>query len=242
MRFLIKPARFRKTPLLLKRALGARKLVSFPGRYQPALDFTQDFFLAFPPRNRYPNPIENVPDSYDFISAFYVSNKRTQRESIRTCLRTPEDYASNFFIVRPLHHFGGHNYRITEDSNNYNPATEYIAPAFPKYREYRVVFVKGNPLIVLRKKPGPSAGMFDAWNHTNGSYFQTVLDRASSPLSSTRFFSDAEQFCVLRDSHLIAADVLIDREGNYAVTEVNFSPALTIPANIEVITNVFARS
>lgn len=243
MRFIVKPSKFRKTPLLLKRAIPARKLVSWPGRYQPPLDYTQDLFLAFPQRGRYPNPITNVPDSYDFISSFYTLTKHAQRGIlIQHGLKTPEAYASSHFIVRPLHHFGGHDYRITEDPNDYDPNTQYISPAFDKWREYRVIFVRGTPLVVLRKKPGPDSGPFDAWNHAAGSYFQTVLDRERSPLSHTSFFEDAERFCVSRDTHLVACDVFINRDLHYAVTEFNFSPALTIPSNIEVIANALAHS
>lgn len=243
MRFIVKPSKFRRTPLLLKRALGARKLVSFPGRYQPALDYHQDLFLAFPQLGRYPNSIDNVPESYSFISSFYTLTKHAQRGVlIQSGLKTPEAYASRLFIVRPLHHFGGHDYRITEDPNDYDPNTQYISPAFAKWREYRVIFVKGTPLVVLRKKPGPESGPYDAWNHTAGSYFQTVHQIDDSPLSRTSFFEDAKHFCVSRDTHLVACDVFIDRDFNYAVTEFNFSPALTIPSNIEVISNALAHS
>ena len=243
MRFVLKSSKFRKTPLLLKRALSAQKLVSWPGRFQPSLDYRQDLFLAFPQRGRYPNSIANVPEDYDIIASFYTLTKHAQRGVIlQNGLKTPEAYASSHFIVRPLQHFGGHDYRITEDPTDYDPNTQYISPAFHKWREYRVLFVLGSPLVVLRKKPGPDAGPFDAWNHTNGSYFQTVIDRNSSPLSQTSFFEDATRFCVSRDTHLVAADVLVDRDLNYAVTEFNFSPALTIPSNIEVISNAFSRS
>lgn len=242
MRFIVKPSKFRQTPLLLKRAIPAQKLVSWPGRYQPALDYHQDLFLAFPQRGRYPNPIANVPDSYDFIASFYTLSKHAQRGVlIQQGLKTPEAYASSHFVVRPLHHFGGHDYRVTTDPNDYDPNTQYISPAFEKWREYRVLFVKGSPLVVLRKKPGPTAGVFDAWNHASGSYFQTVLDRTNSPLLQTTFLADAERFCVSRNTHLVAVDVLIDRNLNYAVTEFNFSPALSIPSNIEVISNAFSH-
>lgn len=242
MRFVVKPSKFRKTPLLLKRALGAQKLVSYPGRFQPALDYHEDLFLAFPQRGRYPNPITNVPDSYDLLSAFYTLSKHAQRGILLEYgLKTPEAYESTHFIVRPLRHFGGHDYRITEDPEDYDPDTQYISPAFPKWREYRVIFVLGSPLVVLRKKPGPNLGPFDAWNYTNGSFFQTVNDRLTSPLSRTSFFENAARCIVSRDTHLVACDVLIDEDCNYAVTEFNFSPALSIPANIEVISNAFAH-
>jgi hypothetical protein len=236
MRFVVKPHKFRKTPLLLKRALGAQKLVSYPGRYQPPLDYRKDFFLAFPRLDRYPNPIVNVPDSYSELSSFYASDKHTQRTVIGSSgLKTPESFASDYFVVRPLHHFGGHDYRVTDDPSDFDPTTEYISPAFPKWREYRVLFVLGTPLILLRKKPGPSVGPFDAWNHANGSYFQTVHNRSESPLAASSFFADAEGFCVLRDTHLVAADVLLNERSEYAVTEVNFSPAVSIPSNLEAI-------
>lgn len=242
MRFVVKPSKFRKTPLLLKRALGAQKLVSIPGRYQPALDYTRDLFLAFPQRGRYPNPITNVPESYDLLSAFYTLSKHAQRGVLlQYGLKTPEAYPSTHFIVRPLRHFGGHDYRITKDPSDYDSNTQYISPAFKKWREYRVLFVRGTPLVVLRKKPGPESGPFDAWNHASGSFFQTVHDRSESPLSRTSFFEDAERCCVSRDTHLVAADVFISEDFAYAVSEFNFSPALSIPANIEVITHAFAN-
>lgn len=241
-RFIVKPQHFRKSPLALKRAIPAAKLVSYPGRYQPALDYRQDVFLAYPPIDRYPNRIANVPASYGFLSRFYTSDKHTQRSLIRqtSSLRTPESYASTHFIVRPLRHFGGFGYRITDDPADYNPATEYIAPAFAKKREYRSIFVMGTPLILLRKKPGPDAGPFDAWNHTTGSFFQTVNDVSASPLSSTSFFADASSFVCLRDTHLIAVDVLLGDDHTYAVTELNFSPALSIESNLERIAHALA--
>lgn len=241
-RFIVKPLHFRKSPLALKRAIPARKLVSYPGRYQPALDYRQDVFLAYPDPDRYPNPIVNVPESYGFLSSFYATNKRSQRLFIRdySSLKTPESYASTHFIVRPLRHFGGHDYRITDDPSDFNPEAEYIAPAFHKKREYRVIFVMGSPLILLRKKPGEGAQPFDAWNHTNGSFFQTVNDWPSSPLTRTSFFDDAGSLCVLRDAHLIAVDVLLGDDNTYAVTELNFSPALSIPSNLERIAHAFS--
>lgn len=243
-RFIVKPKHFRKSPLALKRALPALKLVSYPGRYQPALDYLQDLFLAYPPIDQYPNLIDNVPSSYGFLSSFYSSNKATQRSLIRDLsnLKTPESYASSHFIVRPLRHFGGHDYRITTDPSDFNPEAEYIAPAFPKKREYRVIFVMGSPLILLRKKPGEGAQPFDAWNHSNGSFFQTVNNVAESPLFQTSFFSDAESFVCLKDTHLIAADVLLGDGNSYAVTELNFSPALSIVSNLERIAHVFASN
>jgi len=243
MRFIVKPSKFRRTPLLLKTSLGADKLVSVPGRYQPTLDYSQDLFLAFPKAIGYPNPIENVPESYEEISTFYRATKSGQRRMLlSSSLKTPEAYASSHYVVRPLHHFGGHDYRVTDNPNDYDPNTQYISPAFEKWREYRVLFIKGRPLITLRKKPGPNSDPFSAWNHTSGSYFQTVHQLEASPLSLTQFFADAANVCVLRDTHLIAADVLINRRFEYAVTEVNFAPAITIPANLEVIKNAFANS
>lgn len=243
MRFVVKSARFRKTPLLLKRVLGAQKLVSIPGRYQPPLDYNEDLFLAYPQIGRYPSPIINVPESYTFLSSFYTLSKHDQRGVLlQNGLKTPEAYTSPTFVVRPLRHFGGLDYRLTNDPSDYDPSTQYISPAFNKWREYRVIFVKGSPLVVLRKKPGPESGPFDAWNHTTGSYFQTVLDRESSPLSRTSFFDDAARCSVSRDTHLVAADVLIDSDNNYAVTEFNFSPAITIQTNLEVIANAFAHT
>lgn len=216
-------------------------MVSIPGSFQPPLDYRQDLFLAFPQLGRYPSPIDNVPESYEYLSAFYAQSKHAQRGLLLSSgVKTPEAYASTHFIVRPLRHFGGHDYRITQDGNDYDPNTQYISPAFEKWREYRVFFIRGNPLVILRKKPAEGLGVFDAWNHTSGSFFQTVLHRDESPLLRSSFIEDAKSVCVLRDTHLIAADVLLRRDFSYAVTEVNFAPAISISSNIEVISNALA--
>lgn len=237
-KYLVKSRQFRKTPVLLKHTLPARKLVSVGGRFQPPLDWRRDFFFAYPNPTTYPNVIANLPRSYDHIVRFYQANKRDQREMLQSVgIHTPESYVdeATHFIVRPLRHFGGQGYRITTDSSDYNPATEYIAPAFPKKREYRVIFVFGTPLILLRKKPSESTGMFDAWNHTSGSFFQTISSLDECRLAQdTSFFSDAQKLCVITDAHLVAADVLANGS-KYAVTEINFSPSITLPFNLNRI-------
>lgn len=234
-KYLIKSKQFRRTPVLLKHTLNARKLVSVGGRFQPQLDWHRDFFFAYPNPSAYPNVIHNLPRSYEHIVRFYQANKRDQRELMQSVgIRTPESYVdeATHFIVRPLRHFGGQGYRITTDSSDYDSNTEYIAPAFPKKREYRVIFVLGKPLILLRKKPSDNTGMFDAWNYTSGSFFQTISGLDECRLAQeTTFFDDAQKLCVITDAHLVAADVLANGS-KYAVTELNFSPSITLPINL----------
>lgn len=237
-KYLLKSHNFRRTPVLLKHALGARKLVSAGGRFQPALDWRRDFFMAYPPH--YPNVMANLPPSYGEISQFWSASKANQRQLLMAAgIKTPEAYASGatHYIVRPFRHYGGTDYRITTDPTDYNPDTHYLAPAFPKQREYRVLYVYGHPLILMRKKPGPNAGTYDAWNHGSGAYFQTISSMDQCKLAlETQFFSDIANYPVVHTAHLVAADV-ISNGSHYAVTELNFSPAITIPANITRIQN-----
>lgn len=237
-RYLLKSHSFRRTPVLLKHTLGARKLVSAGGRFQPQLDWLRDFFMAYPPV--YAGIMSNLPPNYRHLSNFWSSNKSEQRELLQSCgIMTPESHTDNatHYIVRPNRHYGGVDYRIVTDPTDFNPATHYVAPAFPKKREYRVVFVYGHPLILMRKKPGPNVGPFDPWNHANGSYFQTISSMDQCRLAQdTSFFSDIQKICVVRDAHLVAADVMSD--GNrYAVTELNFSPSITLHDNLLRIKN-----
>lgn len=237
-KYLLKSRSFRRTPVLLKHTLDARKLVSAGGRFQPALNWHRDFFMAYPPV--YAGGMSNLPPSYQHLSTFWSSNKSEQRELLQSVgVLTPESHAdqATHFIVRPNRHYGGHDYRITTDPNDFNPATHYVAPAFPKKREYRIVFLYGHPLILMRKKQGPNVGPFDPWNHGNGSYFQTISSIDQCKLAAdTSFFSDIQKMVVVRDAHLIAADVM-SNGNSYAVTELNFSPSITLPDNLLRIKN-----
>lgn len=237
-RYLLKSRQFRTTPIHLKRALGIRKLVSVGGRFNPDLDWQRDLFFAYPKENAYGGRLANLPPTYDAIASYYTSNKRHQRLILNANgIKTPESYADDArrFIVRPLRHHGGVGFRVTDSGDDYDPKTEYIAPLFPKKREYRVIYCFGTPLILLRKKPGPEATAEEPWNHAHGSSFQTISSLEECRLFiQTKFFSDVQDFPVIRDAHIVAVDVLAN--GNrYAVCELNFSPAITIPSNLERI-------
>lgn len=237
-RYLLKSRQFRTTPINLKRALGISKLVSVGGRFTPDLDWNRDLFFAYPKENAYGGRLVNLPPTYDEIASYYTSNKRHQRLVLNAHgIKTPESYADDArrYVVRPLRHHGGVGFRVTHSKEDYDPNSEYISPLFPKKREYRVIFVFGTPLILLRKKPSDDATEDMPWNHTTGSSFQTISSMEECRLHiQTSFFNDVQGFPVIRDAHIVAADVLAN--GNrYAVCELNFSPAITIPSNLERI-------
>lgn len=244
-RYLLKSKQFRTTPIYLKRTLNIRKLVSVGGRFSPDLDWNQDLFLAYPKPSQYNNQLQNLPNSYDIISNFYTANKKLQRSILNSYnIKTPESYAANarHFVVRPLRHYGGINFRVTNNSEDYNPQYEYISPLFPKKREYRVIFVFGTPLIILRKKPDDNATVDAPWNHTNGSFFQTISSLSECRLhTQTSFFSDISDCPLIQHTHIVAADVLTN-SSDYAVCELNFSPAITLPNNLQrIYDHVYSR-
>jgi hypothetical protein len=244
-RYLLKSKQFRTTPIYLKRTLSIRKLVSVGGRFYPDLDWNKDLFLAYPKPNQYSGQLQNLPNSYDTISNFYTANKKLQRSILNSYnIKTPESYATNarHFVVRPLRHYGGTNFRVTNNSEDYNPQYEYISPLFPKKREYRVIFVFGTPILILRKKPGDNATVDTPWNHTNGSFFQTISSLSECRLQTqTSFFSDISDCPLVQDTHIIAADVLTN-SSDYAVCELNFSPAITLPNNLQrIYDHVYSR-
>jgi hypothetical protein len=243
-RYLLKSRQFRTTPINLKRVLGIRKLVSVGGRFAPDLDWNQDLFFAYPKENAYAGRLLNLPSTYSQLASFYTSNKGHQRKLLRNHgVKTPESYTTTAtqFVVRPLRHYGGVGFRVTTNKEDYNPQTEYIAPLFPKSREYRVIFVFGEPVIMLRKKPGNDVKPDEPWNYSNGSYFQTISSPDECRLyTQTSFFNDAQQFPVIKDAHIVAADVLTCG-ADYAVCELNFSPAITIHSNLERIKDHVSR-
>lgn len=199
-------------------------------------DWNSDLLVAYPHASK----VANVPENYNKVRDFYRSDKSQQRQLLMSSgIKTPNSYTSDRFIVRPLRHREGRDYRITTEVNDYNAETHYISPAFYKLREYRVIYVYGNPVVVLGKKPPEGADPFSAWNHTTGARFSTINRREESMLWGTSFIRDAATFDVIKTATLVAADVLVGPSYTYAVTELNFAPSLTIARNIEDIANAF---
>lgn len=138
------------------------------------------------------------------------------------------------FVVRPMHHMKGHHYRLTHDPGSFQTGSEYVSEVFRKTREYRVIFIKGNPLVVLRKKVPEGTDPEAPWNHATGSFFQTVNDVPACMLSRGDFFARMRDCPLVRDAHIVGVDVLWNKYG-YVVCEFNAAPALTIENNLQKV-------
>lgn len=141
------------------------------------------------------------------------------------------------FVVRPLRHYGGTEYRITTDPTAWDPEREYLSELYPKDREYRIVCVRGEPLFTLLKRTPEGLSNTEPWNHTNGSYFVTVQDWSKNRLRHTDIFDRIRSSDLIRSFDLCGIDVLWSREHEqpYVVCEVNLCPALSIESNLRKV-------
>jgi hypothetical protein len=254
LRYILRPPSYGSTPKRLRKYLRAQSVVKVTPREQISVDWNQDFFMAYPPVEM----VNNAPDEYREMRALYVSNKLRQRQWLAnqgfsvprtyTRLHQPfgEDIASGGsreFVVRPLRHTQGEDYRITNNDSDFDPESEYLSQVFPKRWEYRVILVKGKPLFTLLKKFIRDPLHFNQpWNHANGAYFVTCHSYTSNRLRWTNIYDLCQQSQVLQQFHIVALDVLLgDRRElglartPYAICEMNFCPSLTIQHNLEAV-------
>jgi hypothetical protein len=251
-RFILRPPSFGSTPKRLRRWLGAQGVIKIPPRDDLTFDWNQDFFMAYPSLEY----VANAPEHYLEMRSVYVSSKVTQRQWLHsqgfsvphtfTRLGIPFgdriDGGDSNYVVRPLRHSGGMGYRLTRDPSDFDSQCEYLSQIFPKRWEYRIILLKGKPILTLLKKTIRSLDFNMPWNHANGSYFTTCHSYTSNRLRWTNIYDTIERSTVLKHFHIVALDVLLaDRHAlglshhPYAVCEMNFCPALTIQNNLEAI-------
>lgn len=254
IRYILRPPSYGSTPKRLRRYLKAQGVVRIPPREEISVDWNQDFFMAYPPMEMVNNP----PQNYLEMRALYVSNKLRQRQWLDqqgfsvpltyTRLQLPfgrsvGSEAARQFVVRPLRHTQGEGYRTTTNPSDFDPEFEYLSEVFPKRWEYRVIVVKGKPLLTLVKKflRNPVAAHLP-WNHANGSYFVTCRTYTMDRLRWTDIYDVIDASPTLKAMHIVALDVLLGdrrqlglRRTPYAVCEMNFCPSLNIQANLEDI-------
>lgn len=141
-------------------------------------------------------------------------------------------FPSRKYIVRPLRHTQGIGWRITEDPCDFIEGQEYIQAVYPKNHEYRVICVRGVPIITLLKRVPPDLPRSQPWNHAHGSTFVTVTNPDLDRLRNTSLYGILRQHSILQALDLAGIDIMYRREGEYAVTEVNLCPAITLPDNL----------
>lgn len=245
IRYIIRPKTFRKSPSRLAEALNVETR-KWPNRQSILPNYQKDFLIGLP------NPGETLhaPDNYELTYSFFHRNKLQQRKMLKasgvpipwTYGVSQEEAPGTKYVIRPLRHMGGHDYQLVETVGSVdiyaNPALgKYVSAIFPKKREYRVVFVYGEPLIYLRKKVPEGLSMEQPWNHDNGSSFKTIQNPSECKLHSKcdiDIVALLRNSPVVRGSHLVGADIMWDGQ-TAVVAELNSAPALEIENNIQKV-------
>lgn len=237
--FVVRPKHIRSTPQAVAHSLKVQTRFYPNKRY--VFDYRQDFLMAAV----HPESLRNTPPEYNETFAFQTRNKYGQRQTLGQYVAVPaaaNGYTSaatltgEQFVVRPLRHSGGMGYRVTGDRTDFVAGTEYISELYPKRREYRVIFVFGEPLIHLRKKPNDGVDEAQPWGHAN-SRFQTINDVPGSRLARTDCVARLSSIPAVKGAHIVAADILFNAEAAqpYVCLELNFCPGLLIETNLEKV-------
>jgi hypothetical protein len=242
-RFVVRPASISSTPRALASLLDAETR-RYPSNANTRFDYQSDFFLVYPP----PSHVENqgrsengqftASLSYVELHRFYSSNKFTQRALLSQAhVPTLESYSTRHeaghanpgrFVVRSLRHSGGRDYRITQDATDFIEGREYIARVYPKTAEYRLIYVLGKPLILLKKKNTNNIPPELPWNHNNGSSFRTINDVPSSKVARSGLITKLTAVPIIIHAHLAAVDILWSDDRPPAVCEVNTCPGRSV--------------
>jgi hypothetical protein len=242
IRYVIRPPSIGKTPRAIANALGVETRRSDATRTVESFDWERDLFLGYPE----PGRVRTLPSStYGDVHSFIRSSKAQQRRLVAALgVCTPATATSHDelrpgaalgFIVRRNHHSGGRHYRLTQDPNDFIEGEEYIQEVYPKDREYRIIFVFGEPLITLHKVKPEGVDQAAAWNHATGASFQTINNERNNRLAGTDVYSRLASLPIIIHGHIIAADVMWSDSLGYSVCELNSCPGITIPANLERI-------
>jgi len=240
-RYIIRPRAILTTPKVLAERMNCRTRRVNPTTRRK-YSYFRDFLLTYPPLELMDEKTRAY-EPYRSIRSYASSDKRDQRRLLE--LPCPKEYESNQplhplgYIIRPLRHLGGRDYRWSQTAEDYNPETEYASEVFPKTHEYRVITVFGKIISVLRKRPPENALPHTAWNHLQGSSFQTV-EAARCNLTHTSCLDDISNNTIVKLAHLTGIDVLLARDPwRYVICEVNFCPSLSVESNLtEVISCV----
>jgi hypothetical protein len=237
--YVVRPPGIHGTPRQVADELGFR-LRKFPNPAVPdrVFDYSRDFLMTpVPPAN-----LRNVSTPYYDTFAFATRNKYGQRRALETAgipvpsvAATHEEagrLAGTRFVARPLRHSRGVGYRVTSDRSDFTPGREYISELYPKRREYRIIFVRGEPLIFLRKKPHEGVDETQPWGHEN-SRFQTINDVAGSRIGGTDAAAVLSRYPVIKGAHIAAVDILYNNRDPkpWVALEINFCPGLDIDNN-----------
>ena len=246
VRYIIRPPGIWTTPRNLRKALNAKGTAQPSRGVKTVFDYNLDFFLCYNNNNN----AKNVP--FELIN-FAQSSKAGQRYLLaqenlpipKTQSKLsfeglnedfPEHDDSLTYIVRPLRHSQGKNYKITKNPHDWNPNREYIQVMFPKAYEYRIITCFGTPIITLVKQIPEDLDNTQPWNHSNGSTFVTVNNPELNRLRHTDVYERLKANSIIKAAHLVGVDVLLNKkQDSYVICEFNFCPSITIPSNLDKV-------
>lgn len=243
-RYVVRPKHIRRTPSIIAGALGAVTRRVDASRCLP-FDLNQDFFMAVPASV----PIGADPSRWEQLNLFSRSNKASQRVLMMgEGITTPDSFDPymNRVVVRPYRHMGGVDYTV-QDVGSPIPEGYYASNLFPKTREYRVVYHRGQVLCTYLKKlpPNVEPDIEGPWNHDiTGATFMTVTRNINDKLLGTMFYTDMaramESTIGFDYLNTLAVDVLYcdDMPGSYAVCEFNLCPGITIQNTIDKLVSL----
>lgn len=253
LRYVVRPRNILSTPRALSAVLtDIHRNDATPTKYltrcvspRLMLSYRYDVFMSnVNPENVIDSPAAIVP-VYDFFRRHKADQRILMRQAGVNGVRswTSQSQAAAIawedresekrYVVRPLRHSGGRDFRITTNPCDFLQGMEYCADFFPKTREYRVIFVRGEPVVWLRKKPNDGVTNDLPWNHAN-SFFKTIQRPEDCQLAQTEFLSHLSRHAAIQNAHVVGVDAMVSREhpGEYRVLEYNLAPALTIPENL----------
>lgn len=238
--YVARPHSIARTPQQVAADLGFRsRFYPNPDYPNRMFDYNRDFLMAVVN----PSHVRNAPEDYGQTYFFATRNKYAQRRYLQAAgIPVPavadshegaRTLTGDQFVVRPLRHSRGVGYRVTSSRSDFREGEEYISELYRKRREYRIIFVKGEPLVFLRKKPNEGVDATQPWGHEN-SFFQTINDVPASRLARTDAVARLSRYSVIRGAHIAAVDILYDDRNiskPWVALEVNFCPALNIDNN-----------
>lgn len=221
------------------------------------VDWGTDIFMAYPSA---PWVLDADSDYYN-LRNLYQMNKAHQRRFLHEqgftvpetrhsswCTPTLECARDGDFVVRPLRHTRGRQYTVSNNTDGVCLESNYISRVFPKKWEYRVFITKGNPIVTLVKKyDGPDEdvpGHQQPWNRGAGYKFITVHNRENDRLRHTNLYPLIESTPVFQEITMAALDVMLhnscEHGWTYAISELNFAPLVTLPANLKKMCDHYA--
>ena len=176
-----------------------------------------------------------VSENLFVINRDLVSNKYAQCKLLGNLAPISLRYDPNrndSWIAKPFCSMGGKDiYEIEDDTDPINPRTHYVQQKFDKVREFRThcFLWMGQPVRSIQEKFIEDKSQL-CWNEKQGSEFKCVynVDIPNLPLSGTLSLEDVR---VIQNLSIKAlqrlnydfggVDIAMDREGNFAVFEVN---------------------